>query len=863
MAGVVIVAGTSNKITYSGNANTLTVTCNAYTTDAGACKNFLEFGNKSIPTSQSVSCSLSWTKGSTVAFASFGAQCWGSGDYAFASDRWDGNDVGPTKPSSGFRSCTKTASFYPFSLKAGGHDFNFKMNYRFYIGAELKNEQNPTVTGKMAVLNWGWILEADIGVGNHYVAGSPLSGLPCAPVGRSITFELKQYGAGSQTIWMGIYVGGTQVASSNFSPDSTNNFFGNTIRGTHSRSSAGTYPIKGQWNMTNCPSIWFDKSKPNGLDMSWYAISGSRPYWGAYEFCWYVPAPSNAWPIPSPQNSMPSNYNPSISISNTTPEDFSIYQSKVISCSVYIGDNGVNNQYWASGTVTFNAYYNDGTHIGSWQQGISNPNAEGYSVGFSTSINIRSRDRDEHVYWTATVRFSAGNGNNVRSSSTTSGTRNIFWAYVEMTLIQFTSRKVIQGPVSGRWNDGQAQLFYGGTQLSFTLGCSVQPWGDRPGTRTYEFYLCRPVNTDLLGYGRNVTSDTGGKSHSYSYSIPDSWVNQNINFRVRKRLNDTEYTYSGNPKVPTRGANNAVSSNVWLYEVIGAVSNPNLIIKPNILMVTISSTISGTSDYDKQSSQKCRYWIEVYDRDLGVVEKQFDLRTVTGSIQEVMNYELTSASFQVANPHLYELRLYATITEILGNTHTYWFGTQLQQSFLPPRYALSQQSNLLLPTGSPTSLTIRQGLYTGYQATPPHEWMESKITYTYRITYDLQLRSSTLYIEYYLASDPHTKISKYVNILPPTYTGGGFNGTYTFEAEGPLAVGTKVVAWVGCTWNLPGVTNIYQNKSFEVYYSVTPTRYLYYFTRHASIEYLENKIHSVSPTKADKVSRKIYIEFPE
>lgn len=553
----------------------------------------------------------------------------------------------------------------------------------------------------------------------------------------------------------------------------------------------------------------------------------------------------------------PGNSAPSFSVSNTTSQQVSTNQTKNVSLRITLNDNGVS-RYWLSKMVyNVDLYWNDGTKIGSYTVNDSDMNnLSAHSTNFSTTVQIRSsmRQKDEYVYWVVSGYSVDTTGKTRWGTTRTSGKVNLFWAYNEPAKVSFNSARISSssGP---NFSNNKAQLYYGGTTLNFVLQATINAWGDRPGTRTYEFSLNRNGSV-VKWYGRNTTSDTGTKSHTYSYTIPDNWVGSSANFTVYKRLGDTEYLASGDPKNPALGTNHASGGTISFYEVIGGVSGM-IDIKPSILMVSIPCSVSGTGYYDKQSSQKVRYYVEVFDIDADKVVNQYVLGNTSGDITKEIAIDLSSSDFTVSEAHLYELRLKADVTELLGNVHTYTFYTTTRQSFMPPQYTLTQTTDELLPPVSDTSLLIRQ---------------KATNTYTYKVDYDLALSTSILYIEYYLASSPNVKRTKTVNILPTGYTGGTFYGQYTFpnpkdldpsdpmyDSEG-FALGTKVTAWVSSTWNLPGSTSVYSNSSGKVQYNVTPTRYIYFLTRGIENEQWLNTVHSVTPTRADKKSKKIFVE---
>lgn len=552
----------------------------------------------------------------------------------------------------------------------------------------------------------------------------------------------------------------------------------------------------------------------------------------------------------------PPNYNPSYGAVNTTAEQVGTNQTKTVSLRIDSYDSGIS-RYWLSNYVyDISLYWNDGTLIGTYSVADSNMNNIGdHSTYFSTTVQVRSgmRQKDEYVYWTVSGTTTDTTGVRRSGGWKTSGKVNLFWAYVEPSKIAFNSARISSssGP---KFTNNRAQLYYGGTNLNFVLQATINAWGDRPGTRTYEFSLNHP--NPVKYYGRIVTSDTGAKSHTYSYTIPDNWVNSSANFTVYKRLDNTEYLFSGNYKSPALGTNHASGGTISFYEVIGGVSGM-IDIKPSILMVTIPLIVNGQGIYDKQSSQKVRYYVEVFDRDTNTVINQYVLGNTIGDITKNVTIDLSSTDFTIPEPHLYELRLKADVTELLGNVHTYTFYTTTRQAFLPPRYVLAESTNMLLPPSSDSSLLIRQ---------------KATNTYTFRVNYDLSLASSVLNIEYYLASSPNTKRVKTVNIIPKGYTGGSFNGTYVFPNPSTLdpsdsmydpegfALGTKVTAWISSTWNLPGSGSVYSNSSAKVHYDVTPTRYIYFLTRGIENEQWLNTVHSVTPTKTDKKSKKIFVE---
>lgn len=516
---------------------------------------------------------------------------------------------------------------------------------------------------------------------------------------------------------------------------------------------------------------------------------------------------SDTWYFKEPPPTKPTMGN----VNNTTWSSINTTRSKTLSANWGVSDAG-----WRSGTITYN-WKCYSTTYGKLGEG------ETTATSHSFKWDMPAQDVRDNIYWTVRAKTS---GNTLGySSEARSGNVEVFWAYTEPA-------KIVKGSV----NPNRFQLFNGNTTISFNATSTIGAWGDRPGTRSVEYGLYKNGSV-LKWYGRTNTSSTGQFSQSLSYSVPETDVNSTYNVIAHKRLGNTEYTTGSDPRWPTTGDNHVTTGNITFYEVIGKI-NGSLSLDPSIIISGISNKVNYNWTYDQQSSEKVNVYLEVYRIPTNKVTKtyQLDSNVTTSRSQD------TSKTLLLVDPQeadAYEIRLKATITELLGNTHTYTLATLTPQVYNPPVGDLNIHNvSLPLPTYNATSLLAKQA---------------TDITWNY--TYSFQgvlITKVTLTVN----SKP---FGREIFELPFDATTSPYYNNYTRVSTGDFALGSVVDAYMTIYYQIIGSSTTYsvQTNTFRI--NITPTRYVYFLARAGIGEQQLNKIHPLV-NNVDKTSEKIHLD---
>lgn len=511
-----------------------------------------------------------------------------------------------------------------------------------------------------------------------------------------------------------------------------------------------------------------------------------------------------SWPPPS---------KPTIGgVNNTTPTSINTTRTKSISANwgvSYIG--------YPSGTVSYE-YHCYSTTYGELASGVTT------NTSHSFTWNMPTQDVRDNIYWTIRAKTS---GNSLGwTGFVQSGSVEVYWAYTEPSKI--TAGSVIPN---------RFQLFNGTTNIAFTPTTTIGSWGDRPGTRSVEYGLYRNGNNILKWYGRLGTSSTGTFSQSLSAAVPETDLNNTYHVIAHKRLGDTEYTTSNDARYPTTGQNHATAGIISFYEIIGKIEG-SFSLDPNIIISGLPNNINYSFKYDKQSSEKVDVFIEVYRVPTGKVTKTVYLNQGT-NVSKNYSGTLSNILVEPQQADVYEIRLKATVTELLGNTHTYTLATLTPQVYNPPVGKLViQDVSKPLPTNNATSLLAKQN---------------TNITWNYSYSFQgVQINKVVLVIE----SQPSGREEIEVPFNPTT---SPYYNNYTRVSTGDFKLGSKVDCRMIIYYQIIGGAKQYSVTTDTITIDITPTRYLYFLTRVKYGEQQLNKIHPLIGTK-DKISEKIHID---
>lgn len=554
---------------------------------------------------------------------------------------------------------------------------------------------------------------------------------------------------------------------------------------TSTNGTSGT--IGGNWR-TNSPGTYRAELKVEGNGVN-YTLSSTN---------FYVDYPPPTRPTMG-------------SVSNTTPSSINTTRSKRLSASW-----GVSYVGYPSGTITYE-WHCYSTTYGELASGTTT------STSHSFNWNMPAQNVRDNIYWTVRAKTS---GNSLGYTGfVTSGNVEVFWAYTEPSRI-----------TAGSVSPNRFQLFNGNTNISYTANTNINNWGDRPGTRSVEYALSKNGSI-LRWYGRYNTSSTGLFSQSLSYSVPESDLNSTYNVIAYKRLDGVEYTTGSDPRWPTTGDNHVTAGNITFYEVIGRVSG-SMSLNPTTIISGLSNRIDYNWTYDKQSSEKVSFYIEVYRMSTGRVTKTVNLEQNNTTSRSYSGFT-ESVLVEAQQADAYEIRLKATVTELLGNTHTYTLITLTPQVYNPPIGSLDLNNvSRPLPTNNANSSLAKQS---------------TDITWDYNYSFQgVQITKVTLVIE----SNPFGR--EEIELPFDAITSPYYNN-YTKINPGEYALGSTVKAYALIYYQVIGGTRTYSVQTNTVTINITPTRYLYFLARVGYGEEQLNKIHPLVNGR-DETSEKIHID---
>lgn len=506
------------------------------------------------------------------------------------------------------------------------------------------------------------------------------------------------------------------------------------------------------------------------------------------------------WPPPTP---------PTMGgVNNTTASSINTTRTKTLSANW-----GVSNQGWPITTITYE-YHCYSTTYGEL--------ASGTTTGGSHSFtwNMPKQDVRDNIYWKVRAKNSTG-----WSSYVQSGNVEVYWAYTEPTRI-----------TAGSVTPNRFQLFNGNTNISYNANTTIGSWGDRPGTRSVEYGLYRNGTDIIKWYGRLGTSSTGAFSQSLAATVPETDLNNKYYVIAHKRIGDTEYTTGSDARFPITGQNHVTAGIISFYEVIGKIEGA-FSLDPGIIISGLPNDIKYSFTYDKQSSEKVDIFIEVYRISTGKVTKTVHLNQGL-NVSKTFSGTVSNSLVEAQQADAYEIRYKATVTELLGNTHTYTLAVLTPQVYNPPIGAVSIQNvSLPLPTYNATSYLAKQA---------------TDITWNYTYSFQgVQINKVVLIIN----SEPFGREEIEV---PFNATTSPYYNNWTRKSTGDFKLGSQVDCKMIIYYQIVGGTRQYSVTTDTLTINITPTRYLYYLARTGHGEQQLNKIHPLVNGK-DKISEKIYI----
>lgn len=448
---------------------------------------------------------------------------------------------------------------------------------------------------------------------------------------------------------------------------------------------------------------------------------------------------------------------------------------------------------------------------------------ETYGTSASFQWDIPQQHTGCNIYWRMRARNGVGWAGWVRS-----GQHEIFWAYNEPKIITGKS-------LSPR----SFQLFDGTTTITFSAESYVNGWGDRPGNKQVEYRLWSSGNV-LKYYGRTNFTGTGVFAQTMSYNVYETELHKTYDVRAHKMLSGIEYLTSNDPKNPALGTNNCSVGNINFYEVIAKVSG-SFRLEPTVIISGIASEFHYKWSYDKQSSEKVTYFIEVFRVPTNKVTKIINLDKDIKTSKSL--YEATTSVILVEPQQAdeYEIRLKCTVTELLGNTHTYTLYTLKPEVYNPPiaHLALNGVSKPL-PTNNANSYLAKQ---------------DTNITFDYDYSYGgIAINKVILVTQSSFGLEQTNMI--FVPGVTPYYN------KYTRISTGDFDLNSKVQSYIRIYYQIYGYSKMYDVVSNTVTVNITPTRYLYYLTQVATGEKQLNKIHPLVGNR-DQISKRIFIEPKE
>lgn len=493
-------------------------------------------------------------------------------------------------------------------------------------------------------------------------------------------------------------------------------------------------------------------------------------------------------------------------VNNTTWSSINTNRNKVISANWGVSYSG-----WRITPITYEwECYSD--HYGRIGSGTGGTSA-------SFSWNMPAKDVRDWVHFRVRAHNNTG-----WSSWKDSGKVELYWAYIETDKISNISV-----------NPNRYQLFYGGTLIKPTATSRINGWGDRPGNRNVEYEIRTDTGT-LKWYGRSTTSSTGNFNQTLPITVSDNHLHKTYYVTAHKRLDNTEYLTSNDARYPTLGQNN-ISAPITFYEVQGRISG-HFNLNPSIIVSGIPSEIEYTFNYDRQSSQKVDVFLEVYRITTGKVTHithlesgKTETKTHTG-----MKKDILVVKYQADR---YELRLKATVTELLGNKNTYTLATLTPEVYNPPVGHISlNHVSLPLPTDNANAILAKQA---------------TDITWNYDYSFQgVNITKVLLTIE----SKPY---GKELIELPFNASSSPYYNNYIRRSIGDFELGSTVKASIMIYYQVIGYPIVYTEPTNSFTINITPTRYLYYLTQTSTGERQLVKIHPLV-NKKDETSKKLHID---
>lgn len=482
-------------------------------------------------------------------------------------------------------------------------------------------------------------------------------------------------------------------------------------------------------------------------------------------------------------------------LNNTTAEQINDIQTKTISANWGISDAG-----YPAGTITYEYHCYSSTY-----GEIKSGETTGNSMSFAW--NMPARDVRDTVYWRVRAKGAGGWSGFLESTRAT-----VYWGY---------SQPVPVGEGSVRPNS--FQLYNGSTNISFTASVVAGDWGNTPGTKCIEFAL-RKNGSTFKYFGKNSTTTSGTVSQSVSVSVPETDLNNRYEVMAYKT-------------VGTSKASESSLGYISFYEIIGRVSG-TLQLDPEIVLAGIPSKVNYSWSYEKESSERVRFYLEVYSYDLNRVTKTINLDSNVTSTKSSSG-STTNILVDASQSGLFEIRYKAVVTELLGNTNTYTLATAVPRVYTPPRGKIEIENvSRPLPTTNPKAKLALQDTDIDFK----YSYECEGVVVTKAV---IMIKSSPFGTEQIeVECDPNS----------PDY-----ENFWTRLSNGEFALGSTVSAYLILYYQLEGSSTTYTIQSNPATLNISTTRYLFHLAHTTFDEKELNKLHPVV-NNVERISMKIHVD---
>lgn len=425
----------------------------------------------------------------------------------------------------------------------------------------------------------------------------------------------------------------------------------------------------------------------------------------------------------------------------------------------------------------------------------------GNQTSASFDYNLELNENTE-VYWVITAVNSKG------SDSTTSGRVRIHRTFTEPTNMSNLSITPIRVMMLNNYT----------TQL-YNLKVNMNSWGDRwkpswnnPGnkTRKIRLFQCFDNNRGQQLYESTFVGDaTGNKDIQIKSTVDESYFGRRLKFRLEKQIADTVY-------------NNTIlyTEPVEMYEV-PAVCTGDASVSRSVITTGKSLVVDYSYHYEKWSSEKVQFILEIYDDTADRIFNSFTLQTITKDTDYSGKQSVIPFPTNGDEEHKYYVRLKSIVTELLGNKTIKVLCNTPLKYFYPPVVNIVQ---------NPTA---------------PLNADRTIITMKSDIEYDVDV--------VYTAGIDHAEMV--VTTSHGVVKGDIINGEYHWDNPGELKLDSIVSAYVVVYYDLGGIMETYETAPVQL--KVTPTRYVVYHTDNLTSEKRNPKLWLKNGTSRENYAKRI------